>query len=48
MVLLYDDVLQQMKELWKYLDLYEKQQKLNMLDISMGPPEGAVKDLNDM
>jgi len=48
LVLLYDDVLQQVREVWKYLDLYEKQQKLNVLDIKMGPPEGAVKDLNDM
>lgn len=42
------DVLAQLDKVTEYIDIYEKQQKMNIVDIQMGPPEGAVKDLNSM
>ena len=36
------------KNSWQCIGIYEKEQKLSVLEANMGPPEGALKDLNDM
>jgi len=43
-----DQTLLQIEEAWNCISLYEKEQKFSVIEANMGPPEGALKELNDM
>ena len=43
-----DSLLEHLQEAWQCIDGYERQQKFVILDVKNGPPEGALKEMNDM